>query len=40
MDGLLRNAIKGVNAMPPKGACSDCTNDDLRRAIQMMSGLE
>lgn len=40
MDGLLRNAIKGVKAMPPKGACSDCTDDDLRRAIQMMSGLE
>nr|WP_256680726.1 hypothetical protein [Pseudomonas sp. LTJR-52] len=40
MDGLLHNAIKGVNAMPPKGACSDCTDDDLRRAIQMMSGLE
>jgi cytochrome c5 len=40
VDGLLRNAIKGINAMPPRGACSDCTDDDLRRAIQIMSGLE
>ena len=39
LDGLLKNAISGINAMPPKGTCSDCSDDELRAAIQEMSGL-
>jgi cytochrome c5 len=39
LDGLLKNAISGINAMPPKGTCSDCSDDELRAAIQHMSGL-
>ncbi|HBX54724.1 MAG TPA: cytochrome C, partial [Pseudomonas sp.] len=27
------------NAMPPKGTCADCSDDELREAIQKMSGL-
>ena len=39
LDGLLKNAISGINAMPPKGTCSDCSDDELKAAIQHMSGL-
>lgn len=39
LDGLLANAISGINAMPPKGTCNDCSDDELRAAIQKMSGL-
>ncbi|MGY2442657.1 c-type cytochrome [Pseudomonas sp. SDO52101_S400] len=40
LDGLLAKAISGLNAMPPKGTCSDCTDADLKGAIQKMSGLK
>lgn len=36
MDALMANAIKGLNAMPPKGTCMTCSDDDLRAAIQYM----
>ncbi len=39
LDGLLANAISGINAMPPKGTCADCTDDELMAAIKHMSGL-
>lgn len=39
LDGLVKSAIAGLNAMPPKGTCSDCSDDELRVAIQEMSGL-
>jgi len=39
LDGLLANAISGLNAMPPKGTCADCSDDELKAAIQHMSGL-
>lgn len=39
VDGLLANAIAGLNAMPPKGTCADCSDDELRAAIEKMSGL-
>ncbi len=37
---LLSNAIKGVGAMPPKGTCMDCSDDEISNAIQYMSGLK
>jgi len=40
LDGLLAKAISGVNAMPPKGTCADCSDGDLKGAIQKMSGLK
>ena len=40
LDGLLARAIIGLNAMPAKGTCGDCSDDELRSAIQKMSGLE
>jgi len=39
LDGLLAKAISGIGAMPPKGTCMDCTDDDLKGAIEHMSGL-
>jgi cytochrome c5 len=39
LDGILATAISGINAMPPKGTCADCSDDELRAAIQNMSGL-
>jgi cytochrome c5 len=39
IDGILATAIAGINAMPPKGTCADCSDDELRDAIVKMSGL-
>jgi cytochrome c5 len=33
---LVKDAIKGVRAMPPRGGCADCTDDEVRRAIKYM----
>ena len=37
MDVLVQNSIKGVNAMPPKGMCFDCTEADMKALIEFMS---
>ena len=39
LDALLANAITGINAMPPKGTCASCSDDELVAAIKQMSGL-
>ncbi|MCG6900617.1 MAG: cytochrome c5 family protein [Gammaproteobacteria bacterium] len=36
MDALLSSAINGKNAMPPKGACMSCSDEDLKAAIEYM----
>ncbi len=36
IDALTASAIKGINAMPPKGTCSDCTDEQIKEAIQYM----
>jgi len=36
MDTMLAIAIKGKGAMPPKGACASCSDDDLKAAIEYM----
>ncbi len=36
VDGLLKNAIHGLNAMPPRGTCADCSDDELKGAIEYM----
>jgi cytochrome c5 len=39
--GVWRNAIKGINAMPPMGACGNCSEDDIMAAIDyMIEGVE
>jgi len=37
IDALLETAINGLNAMPPRGTCMDCSDDDLRNAIEFMT---
>ncbi len=37
IDGLVTSAIKGVPPnMPPKGTCMDCSDEELKTAIQFM----
>jgi len=34
---LLKHATTGLKAMPPKGACATCSEDDLKAAIAYMT---
>ena len=36
MDAVVANTINGLNTMPPKGLCFDCTDDDLRALVEYM----
>ena len=36
MDALLTTAINGKGGMPPRGTCADCSDEDLRVAIEYM----
>jgi len=36
VDGLLATAVGGLNAMPPKGTCGACSDDELKGAIEYM----
>lgn len=36
MDTLMANVINGVNAMPPKGLCMTCTDENLRSLVDYM----
>jgi cytochrome c5 len=36
MDALLHSAINGKNAMPPRGTCANCSDAELKAAIEYM----
>ncbi|MBI5447354.1 MAG: c-type cytochrome [Gammaproteobacteria bacterium] len=36
MDALYHNAINGINAMPAKGTCTSCTDQEIQAAVQYM----
>ncbi|MEG3765274.1 c-type cytochrome [Alteromonas sp. 14N.309.X.WAT.G.H12] len=36
MDTLLKNAMSGLNQMPPMGLCAACSEEDLTSAIEYM----
>lgn len=36
LDQVIANAINGVNAMPAKGTCGTCSDDDITNAVQYM----
>lgn len=36
-DVLFNHALKGFNAMPPKGTCMDCSDEELKAAIEFMT---
>ena len=40
MDQMLKHASEGLNAMPARGQCNDCSADDLRALTQFMIGKE
>ena len=33
---LVKHAIEGINAMPPKGMCMDCSDDEIKAAVEYM----
>ncbi len=35
-DAMLQSVKNGLNAMPPKGACMSCSDEELRSAIEYM----
>lgn len=37
MDELVKNASNGINAMPPKGMCFDCSDEDFKALIEYMA---
>ncbi len=37
IDAAVASAKAGKNAMPPMGMCTDCTDEDLKAAIEFMS---
>ena len=36
MEAVMSNVINGVNAMPAKGLCFNCTNEDLQALVEYM----
>lgn len=36
MDTLVSHAIDGFNAMPAKGGCSNCSDEEIRIAVELM----
>ena len=36
LDAVVQNAINGINTMPAKGLCFDCTDEDLRAIVEYM----
>ena len=36
MDSLVANAINGINAMPPRGTCASCSDDEIKAAVEYM----
>jgi cytochrome c5 len=35
-DVVWQNAIKGIGGMPPMGTCGDCSDDEIKAAIEHM----
>ena len=36
MDALMKSAINGKKSMPPRGTCMDCSDDELKSAVEYM----
>lgn len=36
MDVVLQHSINGLNAMPPRGTCMNCSDDEILSAIEYM----
>ena len=33
---LINNVMNGINAMPPKGTCGDCSADEIKQTVLYM----
>jgi cytochrome c5 len=40
MDALVASVTNGLNAMPPRGMCMDCTAEDYKAVIEWMSAAQ
>ncbi|MFN3581820.1 MAG: c-type cytochrome [Pseudomonas sp.] len=40
LEALTTSAINGIGAMPPRGTCADCSDEEILESIKFMSGLE
>lgn len=38
VETLVANAIKGINAMPAKGTCMDCSDEDIKATVEYIVG--
>lgn len=36
MDVLMKRAIQGYKAMPPKGTCTNCSDEEIKKAVEYM----
>lgn len=36
MDAMMASAVNGKNAMPPKGTCMECTDEQLKAVVEYM----
>ena len=36
METILTNAINGINAMPPRGTCNSCSDEEIQASIDYM----
>lgn len=36
MDTLMSHALNGLNAMPAKGTCMDCSEDEIKATVEFM----
>jgi cytochrome c5 len=36
MDTLMATVVNGKGAMPPRGTCAACSDEDLRAAVEYM----
>jgi len=37
VDALVESVKSGLNAMPPKGMCNDCSDDEYKALIEFMA---
>lgn len=35
-DGLVQSSMNGLNAMPPKGTCSNCSQEEMEATVDWM----
>lgn len=36
IEALMHSALNGLNAMPPRGTCASCSDDEIQAAVQYM----